>query len=355
MAHSSRHYIHFLQAGTLGITVTAPTSGGTVTTAGPVVTWTVAGGTGIQASYRVFVFADAAGTQLVYDSGWVTSNVLQHTIITGALLNGHTYYLRVISTDSDGAQGESDFVDFTTDIATSVDVSGVTLRKIDGCTDPRSLPRVELRWTQVTPGAGETFVEYRILRREPDSDVWVAVGTVDDVATTRYRDYNAAPGIMYEYSVVWVASTLSGDLISDVAGQFAELIFDHAWLHDVNDPEAYHVRLDATQFKLKEHSDTTFQSVWGRPQPSAVFGEEHYFEVDVELLPQPLKTHKQWDKLSTILTRQRENASTLCYRHGESETRLFCALSPRTRDVAQVVSTATVTLTETYYEEEENE
>lgn len=112
------------------VTVTAPTTGSTVTIANPLVTWTVTG----QVSYRVQFWAMSPYGQmgtalavpvLALDSGLVTTGTLSYQVIAGSLKNKTDYKMVVAVTNSAPVTGYSSDVLFTVNYATPVALTGV--------------------------------------------------------------------------------------------------------------------------------------------------------------------------------------------------------------------------------------
>lgn len=345
-------YVHFLSAGLITVTVTEPDPGDVITDSAPLITWSISGGTGIQQAYRVTVFADAARTSVIYRSAWTVGADGEHTIPAGYLPNMATLYLDVEASDTAGAQGRSALVTFTTDFATSVNVTGVRAIALGGsCGDPRQLPHAVITWTQIVPGAGETFVRYLVLRREPDEAVWTIIASVSGVATTRYVDANAAPWIEYDYAVVWLASSGSVTLTSRVqTGVHTRLEFDHAWLHSVANPLLSPVRLDGWTFSQSLVEAISTDQVWGSSAPVATVGEADYAKWHADLHPQLLRDPSQWLKLRALLVRQAAGEQ-LCFRQGRSRERAFCAVLTQGRAIGQVQSVTSLDLTEVAYSE----
>lgn len=349
MAHTSRHYVHFIGAGVLTVTVTAPLNGATVTNAEMVVTWSYSGGAA-QRAYKVTVFTDVGLTTSIYTSGWVVSSAATATIPAGSVPNASTLYLRVDVQDTNGAEGSSSAVMFTTNFATSSNVLNVRAQAI-GCEDPQSLPLVRLTWTQIVPAGGETFVRYVVQRKAAGEAAWTAVALITSVGTTAYVDYQAQPGVTYYYSVLWIASSGANMLISNAQANItAHLTFDFSWLHDVSDPTKA-VRLDALSMSEELVQSVVLQETWGRSAPSALIGEADFSRFSISLSPHLLNIPTQWTMIRALLVRQRDYGSIFCLRLGASNQRFFCTLSTVSRDYQLRSSEASIDLTEVYYEE----
>lgn len=349
MASTSRHYVHFIGAGTLTVALTDPSEAEIVTLAQFPVTWTYAGGT-TQRAYRVVIYSDAAATNIVYDSNWIVSSTASHTVPSGAIPNGGTFYLRATVQDINGAEGSSAVQSFSTSYVTSSNVLNVRAAAI-GCEDPQSLPLVRVTWSQIVPAGGESFVQYMVQRRAAGETTWTRLSTLTTIGTTSYIDYTAQPGVTYYYSVVWIASSGVNYLLSNAqANVTAHLAFDWAWLHVLDDPTKA-VRLDALEMSENLVQSISLQETWGRHAPSALIGEANYSTFSIPLSTQVLRTPTQWNMLRTILDYQRDSGSILCLRLGRSQQRFFCTLMNPSRNYTLVSSDASIELSEVYYEE----
>lgn len=107
--------VAFLQmAEALGVTITTPADGATVSEPGFETTWAFDSDQ-VQQSSRLRVYRDAGTTQVAYDSGTVPGASQSHTLPTsGVLSNNTTYYLRVEATDTSGVVGTSALHEITT-------------------------------------------------------------------------------------------------------------------------------------------------------------------------------------------------------------------------------------------------
>lgn len=92
-------WCRFTVTTTLAIAILAPADGGTVTAPGPTVQWAIAGGSGVQQTWRVRVFE---GADLLADTGIQTGTAQSWTIPGLLLRTGRTYRVRVDVTDTAG-------------------------------------------------------------------------------------------------------------------------------------------------------------------------------------------------------------------------------------------------------------
>lgn len=349
---TSRHYVHFLAAGTITVVITDPTADEVIGDSAIPVAWTISGGSGVQQAYRVTVFADAALTTPIYQCAWTVGSTGAHTVPAGSIPNMADIWVRVEAADTNGAQGASAAVHATTDFATSVDVTGVRAVALGGsCGDPRQLPHAVITWSQIVPGGSEAFLRYLVLRREPDAATWTIIASVSGVATLRYVDANAAPWVDYDYAVLWLASSGPVTLTSRVqTGVHTRLEFDHAWLHSTTSPMTGPVRLDGWAFQQTLVEAISTDQVWGATAPVATIGEADYSRWHADLHPQLLRDPKQWEKLRALLVRQAAGEQ-LCFRHGRSRERAFCVVTTQARTLGQVQGTTSLDLTEVDYSE----
>lgn len=359
---ASRHYVHFISAGSLVVTLTAPAAGATVVSASPLITWTFTGGSGVQSAYRVAVYSDAAGTVNVYDSGYVASGVLSMNIPPGVLGTGVTLYIRVQVVDNNGAQGESALTNFVTAFATSVNVLGLAAKAVGTiCTRSQdSLPTVRLTWTQVVPGAGEVFSKYQVKRRSGGSGSWTVLAEITVVGTLTWTDYAPAPWVPYQYAVTWTATTGASTLVSaEQTNTIVTMDFDFAWVHSTSDPTKA-IRLDAWDFRTEVVDSVNFDSLWGRQRPAARIGDTAYQKVTISLHERPLlgvpvqptaSWNAKWQAILELQAHQRTAGAVLCFRHGRGQQRFFGALIAAAHSVSQKAGSPALQMVETDYTE----
>lgn len=331
--------------------ITSPTASEVISITNPTIQWTLVGGT--QQSFQVQIAFDDDFDVLAYDSGTVASGTLAHTVPPGSILDGQTYHVRVILTDTTGLQIISESVQFTTDFPTSQDVENVTttLFGLNDCDE--SLPAVRVRWDQVVPGAGETFVEYDIRRRIAGETVYTRIAIIETVSVVFYDDYSVEPGTTYEYSILWQADTVGGRLQSadQDPPQSAYLVFDYAWLHEFDNP-VYHVRLPAYAVQITPVQGIVFNRAWGRPQPTAFVGEAFHRTIGITTLPQMRRSRALWTMMQAIMQRQATVGSVLVLRVGVDRARFFCHIaSGGYSPVNEIQYEQSVQLQEVFYDE----
>lgn len=352
---STRSHIHrWLSSGLLEVTITSPTEAQVVTTAAPTISWTFSPGS--QTNRRVRIYADALLTTLQHDSGVLGTSTQSYTVPAGSIFNGQTYYAIVDITTTTGIPGQSDVRSFSTSFVPSVQVTGLTTQMLgSGCNQvgaPTMLPRVRLRWTQVVPGGGETFVRYEIHRRIGGETAWTTIAHVAAVATVTYDDATAEPFEVYEYSVVWVATAAGFTLISNETSPPVQgyIEFDHIWLHDV-DEIASSVRLHSFSVREDINQEQEYLRSWGRQREAVHIGSQQSASISIDGSALRAKDPIEWRKLQALLTRQRTSASVLCLRYGIPRMKYYVVLSTLGRSIGQGEQTQSITLREIQHEE----
>lgn len=306
--------------------------------------------TGTQVSYVVQIFEDASADTLHYTSGVVVSAVKQHTLTIGALENLTSYWIVVTAIADDGSSGESDLVEFSTSFAPSVQVTGVSVRAWDACSDALDAPFNEIRWSQIVPGPGETWFQWRILRRKPGEITWVTIGTLSTQATLVYRDRFPQSYLGYEYAVLWVA-TATGILISTPQSPPVTVIskFDYAWLQSVDDPDQI-IRIDAWDGEVESVQDMVTSVTAGRRAPTAFTGEPLYHIVRIPASPR-LASDSLWLTFEEFLDAQSEG-TIFCLRLGKQRQRFFGVIHGQRRTNQQKTFGVGFTFTEVHYPED---
>ena len=111
--------------------ITTPSVGGVATASNLAVVWSFTGGSGVQANYRVRLYA-SDGSTLLYDSGVIASALLTHTIPSGVIHNGEAYYVQVTGEDTLGLDGASAQVPFIAVFTPPASVTGLAAVAIGG-------------------------------------------------------------------------------------------------------------------------------------------------------------------------------------------------------------------------------
>lgn len=330
------------------VTLDEPDPGDVITTATFLVEWSFAM---TQASYRVEIYADAGADTLVYTSGIVVSATKNHLIPLGVLSNLTNYWIVVSVTAADGTPGMTDLVQFSTSFAPSVQVTGVTIRVSDMCADAYDAPYIEIRWNNITPGAGETFYQWRILRRDPGTTIWSTIAVSFDQSTRVYRDRFPQSYLGYEYAVLWVASVTSGILISTPQSPepTGRAKFDYAWLQSVDDPNDL-IRIDAWDSEVETIQDAQLATTAGRRAPTAFVGEPLYHSVRIPPAPR-LAKDSQWVSFEAFLDSQSEG-TIFCLRLGKQRQKFFGVIIGSRRSNQQKSYGVGFTFTEVHYSED---
>lgn len=346
----SRYIPFFFLTPPVVVTITSPTSGQVIGTATPTITWTLPVGK-IQASYIVNIYSDASASTLVYSSGIVASATQSHTVAAGSLLSGESYWVFVAITDTIGEAGESAIVDFTTLFLTSVPVSGLTVKARDACFDASDVPYTYLHWTQVVPGAGETFTEYLVLRRVGGDTTWTLLAEITDITTTHYEDWLASPYTVYEYAVLWQATSASGILQSaqQTPVPWAQLRFDYTWLQRVDD-HTLAIMLKSWDQTVDQVQDVTLATTAGRTRPTAFVGEPLYHSTKIPADVR-LARESHWPTVLAFVEAQANEAAVYCLRIGKQRLRYFGVITDVSRAGQQLTYGVGLTFVETHYEE----
>lgn len=335
-----------------GLVLTNPTSGDVVTSAELLVTWDHSPTT--QSDYRVRVWDNAleAGNP-VYDSGVVGSTLEQHLIPAGSLPTG-ALWIRVEAHDTNQQTSRSSLVDFTTSFPTSVNVTNVRTEVLGGECAPMDLPGVRVRWNQIVPGGGETFVLYDIRRREPGGQ-WVTIAQVEAIDTLKYDDMNAEPEIVYEYAVNWRATSGASILVSaeQTTPPIAETVFDFTWLHVVGQPTRQ-LRLHHWEAVVSLDQDSEVFQPWGRRKPTGYTGEKLAHRVNIPMHPSHRRTNRDtWNAIEDFCEALREG-EVLCLRIGRDAERYFVLMKGPSKRVLQKTYEPNLEFFEVDYSEDVN-
>lgn len=330
------------------VTITSPAQGGTITTAAAVFTWDVFGG--VQTTYRLRVWSDAAQTVLVYDSGVVISADATATVPAGILTSGVTYYATVALTLDDGSAITSGLRTFSTLFAATGTVSQ-TLRPIGGCVDPEALPGFRIRWS-LTLGAGETFVRWNVLKREGGTMAWTIVFTSTTQADNTYTDYLIRSGATYQYQVQYLATFAGGTVVSAAPSPLliGANLFDFHFLHVIGDESTF-ARVDSWEQQVKSDNDVSLAQVWGRLTPVAQIGEKLAHTIALTVLPERSYPRHIGARLEEMLAAQQANGAILCLRLGRTRELYPGVILPVSRRNTQKQTGISFSFAETAYDE----
>ena len=202
-------------------TIVAP--GATVTSPSFLVDWTYSSpGSKTQSAYRVRVVRDSDEVA-VYDSGKVSSSVSSATVPSGNLQNnlGYTVYVQVWDTD--------DLSSTESSVATTSSWTAPDAPSDFAAVDDPDTSSALLTWTESNLLSTE-FSYYQIYRKEESDTDWTAYDTIRTQATTSYRDYFAAHGTTYLYTMT-VFKTVPGDVdLESPLAEAAQVLLDpDAW------------------------------------------------------------------------------------------------------------------------------
>lgn len=375
-------YHHFLAPSLIGITVTTPTDGATVTTAEVPFEWTF--GPGPQVTYRLRVYANADGTGLVYDSGVQISATMSHTIPAGALFTGVTYHGIVDATNEQGQSAQSALVEFDLSIspANTITVSATPMG--GACTrDQTDLPRIVVSWSEYVVDGSEVFVAYYVMRREAgeadytrQARLYAVDADIDGGTGRGFVDALVRPGATYEYAVLPVVSDSGNTLIGapqdppavarvDTDFTFVHLVGNGGSCQEVTTIADYQavaaggnawrrfVRFDNWNPREQLTPDVSIQSTWGTEKPAGFVGDQLAYAFTVPGLPSMLKDPTLWDKVEDLLRGQRDLPSVLCLRFGRAKQMFFVLATAGQRSHSQVQFTPELRFSEVRFKTED--
>lgn len=332
---------------TFAISITAPVEASTVTASSFQVQWTYAS---TQISFRVRIYNNAEGTGTPdYDSGIISSATKSHTVPSGSVVSGSTYYIKVTATDTTLAAGVSDLLSFVASWGTSVDITGLTV-VADDAGPP---PFIQLDWDEVSEGAGETFLRYTVFRRKSGETSWerISIDTTTK-STTQYNDYTASAGITYEYTVTWEASTVGGVLESaqDATPPSDNLTFPDIWLHLLGDVTKY-VELESNSASVSRVQEISYSRARGRANPSVFIGDSLNSTISLKIIPINLTTRGLYTTLADFQDQQKANGAIVVVRPGYSSETYFATLTSIPRTDTPESWTMDISLTELHHDE----
>lgn len=335
--------------------ISSPSEGAEINDATFDIEWQFSPGT--QTSYRVRIYEDFdTGTNvlsgLVYDSGVVPSNNQVHTV-DEAIPNPATLYAIVDITTEDSA-AQSDPLSFTTSFSTPNNVENVRATAIGDCRNGGNseFPHLEIRWSEVDPGAN-AFLSYSVRRREAGASSWTSVATITSAATTVFRDYEVVSGTVYEYAVVYRALTGAGvTLVSQNQSTPARgiVVFDGQWLHNTRDPRDV-VHLDSFDVRTEWQQAQRLVLPWGRTAGTVHYGENLYrtgtLKPHAQLLPGVASANVAhgdggdvWAGIEQLLDAQQNDRAVLCLRLGRERELVYCQVTRPRRTAGQKQYTA---------------
>lgn len=210
------------------ITVTAPTSGGTVLTPNPVVTFSATTYTSVVIkTIAVSIYQNGAqvfSTGVIPPPGSNAAGTTYNIQVTGNLLhNAGTYSVQVAVTDNWGITSLSALIPFTAAWTPPAAPTGQAATVASYDVDVTG-GFVDISWTNAT--LDTAFLYYRIDRRDdqrnPDTGtieqtgLWSEIGRVyTSAATMHYHDYLAPSGYSVNYRIVQVVSRFGDEVPSN--------------------------------------------------------------------------------------------------------------------------------------------
>jgi hypothetical protein len=302
------------------VSITSPTEGATITTAGLTVTWTVSGGT--QAKYRVLVYEDGTST-IVYDSTELVSASLSHTIPSGYLRNDTAYDLVVAVEDTTPLDGQSSIRNFSVDYPPATSLTNVASDGMIVASEPWETA-IRVTWDPTLYGT-DVWQAY-VVRRRAASGPDLAELTFSPLTSpsqVSFIDYTPVSGITYTYEVTQIIQQGLDELESDGVETSNEVTFGGVVLCDMSDPAGLRVAL--RNVKEREHpraiDEAIYQPLSGR-RPTTVRSRT-YFKTsafDAQLFSDEWGTAEQKSEALEALD---ENLGTICYRDERKRKRFM--------------------------------
>lgn len=226
------------------LSVLSPTPSQEVTAPGLVVEWEITGGgSGVQQSYRVRVYAADQSTVL-HDSGTTGSVADQYAIPLGVLQNNGSYYVRVTVADTLNLIADSGLIPITTSWAPPSTITSLFAQAIGDQSDgiggeQNPLPNIYLTWDE-SPEPVNSFLRYVIYRRIVGEGAWRQLAIITDRSLTSYNDHTVASDTLYEYIVIVVADVAGEEVESEppVPAQ-AQVTIRSAFVHAHGEESVY--------------------------------------------------------------------------------------------------------------------
>ncbi|MCL6454375.1 MAG: hypothetical protein K6T78_12255 [Alicyclobacillus sp.] len=325
-------YSTFTCAAAPTVTLTTPSSGGSVSTSSITAQWSYSDpASNAQQSFQVQLLASDDATVL-WDSGTVNGTGNQMTV-QYTLANTTTYHLRVRATSSKGITSAWADNSFTTSFTPPAQ-AGVTVYANSGSA------RVEITINNPTPSGTQPTVSYNDLyRRNSGTSSWTRIATQLPPSVT-YNDYATASGQAYDYKVTSYGSNGTQIDSTVVSTSGITLSTTGLWVHDVQDPEGTIINLryynasnqttDGSVPQSRQWTPTaTSLQFAGRNRPVIEFGEQETFSLTYAQIVM-LATDEQWPVLEQLI---RVNKSTLCFRDGRGTCIFGCVLGYQETDL----------------------
>lgn len=271
----------FVYANGPTVTIDAPESNDTLTTATFDVEWT----TTDQVKYKVAVYR-AGTTEAVYESNdgeWTVSSDGSHTVPSGYVRNGETYDITVTVEDSTPLQGSATVTDILIDYTPPDPVANFQATAIAVGTDP--VPSaIRLSWDQTAYAAPE-FREYTIYRRASGGvdQGELILARITDPSEVALIDYAPASGYEYTYGIRVVTLTGLDELESDVVEATATVNLETTVLTLAGNGGTY--RTNLTNVRERSDDRTIDEAVYqplSRSEPTTVRARTRYYTASLE-------------------------------------------------------------------------
>lgn len=250
--------------------ITYPTSGGTVDNPAPTITWTfTSGGGGRTQKSAAVTIRDASTTEVVW-SGSVVGATTSITPSSPVLINGTSYTVQVVVTDTADLTANSSTLTFSA-VWTPPAASTISV----GTANYASSGYVDLNWTMTTDPAFATQRIYRLkpskynIDLEDDQGIlqvaqWELIYETSDGLMRSFKDYSAPSGYSTSYKVNQVVTRFGSFVEANSTPQSVTIPqSSNYWLIDP-DNDTHNVRLGVTSDEFHNEIETVFTPLIGR-------------------------------------------------------------------------------------------
>lgn len=336
--------------------ITTPSENARVSAATFTAAWTF---NAIQDQYRAQIFDNEdAGTEdePVWDSGWTVSGTQSASLATSGLVSNGIYYLKLFAHAADGEEGESELVPFYYALPTGANVEGLRVRPLPKCNpSPLDLPGNMLTWTEAVETGDEEFLCYEVQRREAGSDKqYERIARIADGERLHYLDVNAAPGVEYEYVVLFYADDSTPKTLLSMPQDPAprsRVDFDFIYLHEVAEPKRF-FRAQSHEGSVLVNADISYAQAWGNTKPTLFVGEAQWHTIILPGLDRARNNPTLWRAMRAVFERQSTDPSTLCLRLGYDRERYFVGWDKLSKALNVRSFTEYIQLTEVEFSED---
>jgi hypothetical protein len=326
-----------------GTIILSPTDGSNIASRTVDITWTATG----QVKRQIIV-KDAAGN-IIHDSTQQTTTSQFYTAGNLPIHNGDTITIQVLVTDSAPLTG-IDTHAVTLVYAPAATIAGFSATPVLLNLDPDPTG-VYLQWNTTTY-AGSVFQNYELYRTPLDSVGGSPTGgaellrRITNSLQTAFLDCEAKSGVAYRYDL-YQTIFIGLDILSSVAASAQVMLdFGGVVIHNVYNPEQYHIYFkysaDAdkeTNWKLAQ--DVSYELPTGATKSRAIRGSRNEWNPSGNylLLTDSAATREQRrDLVVSIL----EHGGTLCIREGQRQKRY---VSVKSAEIIDGPFTSTVNIT----------